>query len=245
MDTNNLLACNSADGLVGWIMRWGAGCWHRPSLPPASLCPHCKDTNSYPSLSKRKLRLLACAFCRVVWHDLGDNARASVLVAERFAEGRTVLMELTSAFMRTSCPVAVAAVFRQESDAARGAFAKVMAHLEADRLRVPAPTEPSRSRRELERLIAEQERRVCDVVRDLVADPLKPVNVDPAWLDANGGQVRAIAECIDLDGRFDELPVLADALEEAGCCDSKILDHARRPRHYRGCWLLDAVLGKS
>ena len=46
-------------------------------------------------------------------------------------------------------------------------------------------------------------------------------------------------------GRFPDVPILADALEEAGCTDVAILEHARKPRHYRGCWLIEAVLGRS
>ena len=46
--------------------------------------------------------------------------------------------------------------------------------------------------------------------------------------------------------RFVEMPVLGDALEEAGCTDADILDHCRQPgEHVRGCWVLDYLLGKS
>lgn len=42
------------------------------------------------------------------------------------------------------------------------------------------------------------------------------------------------------------MPLLADALEEAGCDDLEVLIHCREPKpHYRGCWLLDALLGKT
>jgi hypothetical protein len=45
---------------------------------------------------------------------------------------------------------------------------------------------------------------------------------------------------------FDRLPVLADALEEAGCTNADILDHLRGPGpHARGCWAVDLLLGKS
>ena len=45
---------------------------------------------------------------------------------------------------------------------------------------------------------------------------------------------------------FDQMPVLADALEDAGCADPAILEHCRRrDGHVRGCWLLDAILGKK
>jgi hypothetical protein len=42
------------------------------------------------------------------------------------------------------------------------------------------------------------------------------------------------------------MPILADALEEAGCTNSDILDHCRQSgEHVRGCWVIDALLGKS
>jgi hypothetical protein len=45
---------------------------------------------------------------------------------------------------------------------------------------------------------------------------------------------------------FDRLPILADALEEAGCKDAEILAHCRGPGpHVRGCWVVDLVLGKE
>ena len=54
-----------------------------------------------------------------------------------------------------------------------------------------------------------------------------------------------VARAIYDEGRFGDLPVLADALEDAGCDDAAILSHLRTPgRHVRGCWALDAVLGR-
>ena len=41
------------------------------------------------------------------------------------------------------------------------------------------------------------------------------------------------------------MPMLGDALEDAGCDDQRLLGHARQPRHCRGCWLIDAILGKA
>jgi hypothetical protein len=42
------------------------------------------------------------------------------------------------------------------------------------------------------------------------------------------------------------MPILGDALEEAGCSDTTILDHCRQPaEHVRGCWLVDRILGRE
>jgi hypothetical protein len=55
-----------------------------------------------------------------------------------------------------------------------------------------------------------------------------------------------IASDIYRDGKFNDLPILADALEDAGCTDADLLGHLRSPGpHVRGCWAVDLVLGKE
>lgn len=64
----------------------------------------------------------------------------------------------------------------------------------------------------------------------------------PAW---EGGTVMRLAEGILAGRHFDHLPILGDALEEAGCSDAAIFDHCRAPQpHALGCWLLDALTGR-
>ena len=54
------------------------------------------------------------------------------------------------------------------------------------------------------------------------------------------------AQAIYDDRDFDRLPILADALEEAGCTNADILAHCRQPgEHVRGCWVVDLLLGKE
>lgn len=73
-------------------------------------------------------------------------------------------------------------------------------------------------------------------------NPFRPVVADPAWLTPT---VVSIAAVIYSDRAFDRLPILADALEEAGCTNADILLHCRQPgEHVRGCWAVDLVLGK-
>src|SRR3954468_13696478 len=107
MDAYTLLASNSPGALVGWLSRWGHGCWQCNPLPVAERhhCPQCEGRNAYPALYKRRLRLIACACCRFVWEHLDDQAREAVGVAERFAEGQAVLAELSTAYVRTLCNV--------------------------------------------------------------------------------------------------------------------------------------------
>jgi hypothetical protein len=85
------------------------------------------------------------------------------------------------------------------------------------------------------------------LLRDLIGNPFRPVpTIDPAWLAWNGGAVRKMAQAIYDGRRFADLPVLADALEDAGCADAAILGHCRGPGvHVRGCWVVDLLLGKA
>ncbi len=58
--------------------------------------------------------------------------------------------------------------------------------------------------------------------------------------------VVALAEGIYHDRAFDRLPILADALEEAGCDRVEVLNHCREDGfHARGCWVVDGLLGKG
>ena len=73
--------------------------------------------------------------------------------------------------------------------------------------------------------------------------PLRPVSLDPTWRTP---AVLHLAQAIYDDRAFDQLPILADALEEAGCTSRDVLDHCRSPGpHVRGCWAVDSVLGKG
>jgi hypothetical protein len=73
--------------------------------------------------------------------------------------------------------------------------------------------------------------------------PFRPVTLDPTWLTPT---VHGLAESIYDNRAFNRMPVLADALEEAGCYNAYILNHLRQPGvHVRGCWAVDLVLGKE
>jgi hypothetical protein len=70
--------------------------------------------------------------------------------------------------------------------------------------------------------------------------------VDAVWLSSPNGTVKQLAKVV-VDGHSSHLfPLLADALEDAGCTDAELLGHLRGPGpHVRGCWALDVVLAKE
>jgi hypothetical protein len=81
------------------------------------------------------------------------------------------------------------------------------------------------------------------LIADVIGNPFRPVSADQAWLTPD---VVTLAGHVYHDRAFKSLPELADALEDAGCHDAAILTHCRGPGpHVRGCWVVDAILGKS
>jgi hypothetical protein len=91
-----------------------------------------------------------------------------------------------------------------------------------------------------------EHREQVPLLRDVFGNPFRAVTIDPAWLAENGGTVVNLAQAIYDEGLIEDLPVLADALEEAGCRNADILKHCRGSGpHLRGCWALDLLLGKG
>ena len=81
------------------------------------------------------------------------------------------------------------------------------------------------------------------LVRDVFGNPFRPDRLNPSWITAT---VANLAESIYQDEGFDRMPILADALEDAGCTAADVLDHCRGPGpHVRGCWVIDRLLGKK
>ncbi len=80
-------------------------------------------------------------------------------------------------------------------------------------------------------------------MRDIFGNPIRPVVFDATWRTPSAV---ALAQAIYAERRFADMPILADALEEAGCTSADILDHCRQSSdHARGCWVVDLVLGKG
>jgi hypothetical protein len=93
---------------------------------------------------------------------------------------------------------------------------------------------------------ASERQEQAHLLRDIFGNPFRPAVIDPAWLQWNDAAIPRLAQAIYDDRRFDNLPILADALEEAGCTSGVILEHCRGPGpHVLGCWVVDAILGKA
>jgi hypothetical protein len=225
---------------------------------------------------RRRLRLFRCACCRSVWDLLDDERSwRAVEVSERHAEGRASRAELADAHAAAEEPVRAAeeavraaaqqpgavgslsqpAFVRRSAGATAASWAAAsqsgnrVSHIvsvSAAQVRWAAAGAPLGSREALAAREAE-ERTQTTLLRCIFGDPFHlPAPVAPAVLAWHGAAARRLAEAIYEARRFENLPVLADLLEEAGLTDAALLGHLRGPGpHVLGCHALDAVLGKS
>jgi hypothetical protein len=75
---------------------------------------------------------------------------------------------------------------------------------------------------------------------------LAGLRVDPEWLHRNDAVALGLAETIRAEGKYGNLPILADALEEAGCDNAEILAHCREgAKHRHTCWVIELLLGPT
>ena len=83
----------------------------------------------------------------------------------------------------------------------------------------------------------------ADVIRDIFGNPFQPITWHPSWRTST---VVTIAKTMYDSRDFSPMPLLADALQDAGCENEDILNHCRSGGpHVRGCWVVDLVLGKE
>ena len=203
------------------------------------------------AFTERKMRLFLTACCRSVWADLPDpRSRAAVEVMERFADGRAARDDLDEAARRATDAISAA-------DLGVGFTGQYCIDLENWNLG-PSHTYPTPAG-VVAQVTAVPElagvgvdwfaiplvtcAAACELLRDLLAPPFRQPGCDPRWLTPN---VAAVARSIYDTSEFGDMPILGDALEEAGCTDAALLDHCRTTvRHVRGCFVLDQILGKA
>jgi hypothetical protein len=205
--------------------------------------------------SPRQRHLFACACCRRVWRLVTDGrARAAFAVAERFVDGGASAEEVAAAGAVTYYGAAEGGdagrsmeLVRWTVDGSRAGCAIRAARRAAGAAAAEAdagcPDRPPGGRPAGEAARAAELRAQADLLRDIVGNPFHPVAADPRWLTS---AVVALAAGCYADRAFDRLPVLADALQDAGCDHPDVLAHCRGPGpHARGCWVVDLILGKA
>jgi hypothetical protein len=185
--------------------------------------------------SDRKLRLFACGCCRLGW-DRIKVARIKELVeiAERYADEPASEQDWLDAFHSTY-PVFFT------SNVVWPFTWEAVSRVSEGWLKISSERARRRGAQHLVDTLAQ-----CALLFDLFGNPFQPWFVLTAWLRWNDGTIPKLAQGIYEERAFDRLPILADALEDAGCDDAELLAHCRGPGpHVRGCWVVDLLLGKS
>jgi hypothetical protein len=195
--------------------------------------------------------LFNCACCRRAWGLLGESSRRFVEYAER----RPDMVPLPDGSYpwegedkargwqdeqpwphrdQRACLAAASAALAVRSSS----------HTPADHASIAvarlSPREHFETAKAAEQLVQ------AELLRCIFGNPFQPQPPLAAALDWQGQTARRIAEAIYTELQFDSLPVLADALEDAGCDNEAILSHCRSSGpHARGCWVLAELLSKA
>jgi len=91
--------------------------------------------------------------------------------------------------------------------------------------------------------IRRQSPKCLKLLHEIFGNPFRPITLNPSWLTPTA---LSLAQGIYEERAFDRMPILADALMDAGCDNDEILSHCRGPGpHCRGCWVIDLCLGKT
>jgi hypothetical protein len=181
----------------------------------------------------RKLRLFACVCFRETfkYHPKPTNEPLEELIAatEAFVDGRLAATDWER--VRAEMP---GGTFHPHSHASNASRAAVF-DAARNRMRFGEPIDFT------ERAI--QEQRQAAFLRDIFGNPFRPIMFSPSWrTDTALTLARQMYESRD----FGAMPILADALQDAGCEDAVILGHCRgEGPHVRGCWVVDLVLRKE
>lgn len=198
--------------------------------------------------SDRKLRLFAVACCRHLLGQVSVNPwdREAVDVAERYADGEVSDVELRDAAEATTsdwtAAYACAEAASPEGGVNSAIYAADNAAHEAGEHAASLVDANGDHPAFAAGRAAEHEAQV-DLIHCIFGNPFHPVTIDPAWLVPC---IVKLARTIYEERAFDRMPELADALEAARCHDADILGHCRHQgMHVRGCWVVDAILGKS
>jgi hypothetical protein len=204
--------------------------WLR-SADPAPMIEFLGERGSW-----RRWLLFACACCwRILPLLTDERSRHAVSVAERLAEGAFDPREEAAA--REEANLAVVQAYQSVDLALALASMAAASALAAPRRAWRHAAEATSSGAGAERAAQ------CDLLRELFGNPFRPSAFDPAWRTPI---VTAIASQIYQREAWEEMPVLGDALEDAGCPDAAALTHCRAGGpHLRGCWVVDGILGKN
>jgi hypothetical protein len=194
-------------------------------------------------IGKRKLRLFSCGCCRLIWDGVeSKHLRSALEAAEQFADagGGPSELERASELVGYAMAVLPSPDFRYQQaasilvgysihpSASTAAVSSAMFHL---------PAIGSLTNERFPRRLQ------CSLVRDIFGNPFRPMAIDTEWKTST---VVSLAKSMYESRDFSMMPVLSDALQDAGCESAEMLSHCRGSRpHVRGCWVVDGVLSRE
>jgi hypothetical protein len=204
-------------------------------------------------VSDRRWRLFACGCCRRIWDRFPDPRNRDLVAAvEEFPDGRFEDPALEAALVASSAC--------EEVCRAEPAF-WVAKHLGRGFYKFPATVSAMSVASQVLRILANArggeteasplglpDEAMAGLVRDVFGPVLfRAVSLRPEVLVWNDRLVARLAQTIYDEKRWGDMPVLADALLDAGCDSEEVLQHCREQGaiHTRGCFVLDLLLGKG
>jgi hypothetical protein len=214
------------------------------------------------NVSDRKGRLFGCGCCRRAWHLFDPGDRLAVELAERMSDGEAEPSEgerlrqrigwrrkgaakytVTDRVDQAAQAIRINAVESLVEEAGAVALKRALGARGATQQDVWKAAEDASGQARTEASSTAQ-RHFADLLRCIHGSlQFRLVSIDPFWLTST---VLALATGIYADRAFDRLPILADALQDAGCNNEDILNHCRGPGpHVRGCWVIDLLLGRE
>jgi hypothetical protein len=213
------------------------------STDPQAMLAFLRDSGR---ASERKLRLFAVACCRRIWHLLTDEGcLEAVEVADRYADGLAGDEELESAWMAAAYTADHAA--EEEAPAAACVVAD-------DDPRLAACGASALAARASSTDWTDEQAVQCRLLRCLFANPFRAaLPIPPSVFGWHDGLIPRMGTTLYNEralpsGTLDvaRLAVLADALIDAGCTDTDLLEHLRSTGpHVRGCWAIDLLTGRE
>jgi hypothetical protein len=214
----------------------------------------------------RSARLYGCACCRLTWHLLSDGAaRTIVEFAEAYLDGKVSEEELRAAGDDANFIDIDQRLWRsteigpQISKIAHNLIlaTRWLAYPHYDFSSAISVSTLTAGSRDDDFYFDSQQHLISSdiypgdwetaeqakLIRDIFGNPFRSVTFDQGWRTEH---TVGLATMMYDTRIFDAMPVLADALQDAGCDNENILRHCREPGvHVRGCWVVDLVLGKE
>jgi hypothetical protein len=216
MNESQWQSCRRADHMLQWLIEPGTPIRTRWQGPMPT---------SLSRTSERKLRLFACACGRILERQLRPGPLCYSDYIEQWIEGQLATPDMVQKLepLRNGGSIGYVVFLQTRIDWRQP---NALIHL-----------------RETIGLYHGFE---ADLLREIVGNPFQTFCLSPAERAWNEGTLGRIAQEIAQTKRWEELPILGDALEEAGCHHEEALQHCRSGHiHAPGCWVLDACLGRE